>query len=296
MSDVLFVTAGPYTWGSSRMRAYWVAEKMGASAIEIDNLHNHMEEFSAAKSVIWQKSVDVELIESAPEKRHFWDVCDPVWWWSPSEARESAGLMHGIVCSSPALALDFQCWYTRGLPVSGGTAIHMIPDRLNLDHFPLRQAHADHEPVRFIWYGVAVNRSALHGAIINLARLAANGHKIELTVFDDRPDVGFQLVNNFPIRNLEWNLERENEVISSHDIALLPDYPGAWGRVKSNNKKLTAAACGLPVTNGEAYESLLEMVASASARQIGADKRRKNLIDFYQIEKSVEDWKRVLDD
>ena len=107
--------------------------------------------------------------------------------------------------------------------------------------------------MRFIWYGLAVNRVALFYGLVNLERLAANGHKIELTIMDDRPDQSWRVTDYFPIAHVQWRLEQENEIIANHDVAFLPPYPGPWGKVKSNNKTLTAWACGLPALSTHEY-------------------------------------------
>ena len=49
------------------------------------------------------------------------------------------------------------------------------------------------------------------------------------------------------IKHVPWLLDKEVEVIASHDLAFLPSYPGMWGRLKSDNKKVHAGLCGLHV-------------------------------------------------
>ncbi len=290
MSDVLFVTAGPYAWGSSRMRGYWIAQRMGAQVIEFDELPKRTAEFEAAKTIIWQKSVDPESIKATSDKQHFWDVCDPLWWWNPDAARWIADRVAGVVCSSIGLQRDFMAWY------GSGEKVHAIPDRLDLAHFPIRREHTDHRPIRFIWFGVSVNRVALYGAVITLSRAAANGYKVELTIYDDRPDFPFEPVNGFPIYHARWDVDHENEVIANHDIALLPKYPGPWGSVKSNNKWLTAWACGLPVTDGESYDQLWQLMDRADIRQREANVGHEKVQTLFAVDESVREWRAVLGD
>lgn len=279
---VLFIAAGPLAWGSSRMRAWWVAEEMGVDCVQFG------QPIAPDYDVyIWQKSVSLETIKSLPNARHYWDVCDPSWWWRPDECHEIVNHMMAVIASSEALADDFNDWDGRDL-------VTCIPDRLKLSHFHTQRQHKDVSPVRFIWFGVAVNRVALYGAIANLERLAANGHKIELTIYDNAPDVRFPISQLFPIYHSQWAAPGEVDTLASHDIALLPPYPGAWGKVKSNNKTLTAWACGLPTCDGVDYGHIKELVCDSEARMWQATAGRMTLEDEYTIDKSAAEWVRVL--
>lgn len=273
--NVVFVAAGPYSWGSSRMRAYWVAEKMGATVVQFG------QPLPDADVYVWQKSFDIEFIKAHQDKRHYWDVCDPIWWFSPGEVEALVHRIDGVVCSSWALADDLRAWsdYKDLLIIT-------IPDRLDLAHFPIKHQHGDGDTIRFIWYGVAVNRVSLHGALTNLARLTANGYQIELTLFDDRPDLQIGKFD-FPVYHVRWDVDTENAVISAHDIALLPPYPGPWGKVKSDNKYRTALACGLPYTTGLSYKELEMLISDFKQRQYFVDSRS---VDGYDVTKSAEEW------
>jgi hypothetical protein len=245
-----------------------------------------------ADAYIWQKYVNVGLVNQL-DGRHYWDVCDPSWWWQPNECREIAEGMTAVVASSAALADDFNNWYGQNKAVT-------IPDGLKLSHFHTQRQHADVSPVRFIWFGLAANRIALYGAMANLTRLVANGHKIELTIMDDRPDIRFEVVgNHFPVYHVKWELDREVEILSSHDIALLPPYPGPWGEVKSNNKQLTAWACGLPAHTDEVRESYSNY--SRMGRRVSNFRERQDIADSvakavkrFQVKDSAAAWLELI--
>ncbi len=284
--NICFVTAGPIEWASSRMRAFWVAEALRARrhnvAVLIDKtVLSH----PAHDAYIWQKKVDLPFVKSVSDIRHYWDVCDPSWWWQPNECREIAKHMTGIVASSQALANDFNEWYGENKAIC-------IPDRLKLAHFHTQRQHSDVSPVRFIWFGIAANRVALWGARANLERLVANGHKIELTIFDDRPDVRFNFSDAFPIYHVLWSLEKEVEVLAAHDIALLPPYPGPWGEVKSDNKMLTAGACLLPDVSGLDYAAMEYLMESPQSRENYG--KRLHRSGKFDIEQSAIEWEALL--
>jgi hypothetical protein len=270
------------------MRAFWVAPYMeDAQVVQYDAMGT--QPLPPADVYIWQKFVRVNRVKERPEARHYWDVCDPVWWFSPDEAREVLPLMDGFVASNEALERDFRKW--AQLPPDANMTT--IPDRLELSHFDKQRLHEDVSPVRLIWYGIALNRVSLHSALTNLDRLAANGHKFELTIFDDRPDVQFAASSRFPIYHVKWEYTKEADVLASHDIALLPPYPGPWGDVKSNNKKLTAWACGLPVSTGQYYELLKGMVEWREDRVTQVQTSLQ--MAKHDVRNSAQEWETLLD-
>ena len=286
--NIVFITAGPIEWASSRMRGYWVAEELrdrghDVMVYQFAARRRIWSEADDADAYIWQKLVDTEMVDELPGL-HFWDVCDPSWWWQPKECGEITRRAVTVVASSAALAADLECW-------DPAAACTHIPDCINFDHFEVFTAPHDYtDPVRLIWYGVAVNRVALWSVKAPLERLVANRHRIELTIMDDRPDVRFQLSDAFPIYHTQWSLQKEVEIISGHDIAVLPPYPGPWGRVKSNNKWLTAAACGLPAV-GDSYEDLLKLVTDPRTREV---RRNIWLEQAPDITDAGDHWERLL--
>jgi hypothetical protein len=290
--NTLFVTAGGMKWASSRMRAYWVVPYMDNA---VANPHEKVFEYGLTgdtvhDAIIFQKLYDqVAAAElRAAGKQVWWDICDPVWWWQPADVRGILANCDGVVCSTDELCQDLTEW-AREQGVKHCPPIHMIPDRLELSAFPIQHDYSKQSQVtRFIWYGMAANRIGLYGAIDNLHRLRANGHNISLTIFDDRPDVTLDL-GHIPVYHIGWSLENENRVIAEHDIALLPPYPGPWGRVKSNNRMLTAWACGIPDVNGEDYRDVVATIRSLRIRG-GVDRFPDNA----KVIHSARQWQELL--
>lgn len=284
---VCFVTFGDIEFASSRMRGYWPARALGANVVTWEQLEKE-EVIPDADIYIFQKRATPELIDHLQSlgKRVYWDVCDPVWWFQPEPSKEIAAKVDGIVASNPDLAFDCMEW--------SGRQVDVIADCLDMTHFPKRREHGDVTPVRLIWYGIAANRIALHAASANLFRLTKNGYRIELTIFDDLPgQPAHEVEGTCPVYYRRWSMKDENETLAAHDIALLPPYPGPWGKVKSNNKRLTAAASGLPVTTGECYGNVASLVADWTLRQDEAGINRELLANF-PIERAANEWRKVL--
>jgi len=284
-NSVLFITPGPISWASSRMRAYWIAEKMPYARVAPKPT---MEQLTSADVVIFVKRIDIDLVKQIHRngKRVYWDICDPTHWYNPKESREMVDEVDGIIASNAGLKHEFERWSVK--------SVHMIPDCIKLEHYKKQREHVLVRPTRFIWYGAGQNRFSLYGAMPALERLACNGVEISLTIYDDRPDEYERVTNTFPIYHGGWKLEQENAVIAAHDVAILPPYPGMWGKVKSDNKRLTAYACGLPFTDGENYEWLFELATCATARSEAAIEGMEYLKAHHLIENAVEMWSKIL--
>ena len=296
---ICFVSAGDIEWGSSRMRCYWPAEYMGADIVTFDEAWRHYKAQGSRHDVyIFQKHADVKTIRKYREEGSivFWDACDPSWWFSPRAVRAILEEVDGVVCSNESLTVDLIAWMEEnGIDDENELLVTTIPDRLELSHFPLRREHRDSNPVRLIWYGMAQNRVTIYAALANLDRLVANGYPIELTVMDNEPKARFQVSDNFPIYHIPWSLGGENEIIANHDIALLGHYPGPWGRVKSNNRQLTAWACGLPTTTGADYREIRELVKSAGFRRELAVEGMDTLHAQYDVKATASEWLELID-
>jgi len=294
--DILFITPGPVEqWASSRLRCTWVAKYIENSYV-IDGTQIHNTGIPKSKVYVWEKIGNPETMRLQREAGAlvFWDLCDPVWWFSTNDCREIVNNVSGVVLSNHDLRADFDQWI---LDNNISVMTECIPDRLLLQHYNKQKIHTlQHTtPVRFIWYGSAQNRVALFGAVAPLERLVADGFDIQLTIMDDRPDVRWDFTDKLPVYYTGWSLQHEVDIISSHDIALLPSYPGPWGAVKSNNKRLTAWACGLPATDGADYKYMFRLVDDPKERMLEARHGLTILQNEFDVKKSAIEWSEFID-
>lgn len=286
----LFLSAGPIEWGSARMRCYWPAKYMQDADVVVLPRQGEITVPMEYDTFIFQKygnpDIQAELIKQG--KKVYLDQCDPMWWFNDQKLMHRLfDNAHGAVFSSKALMNDFLKWW--GDDYNAVT----IPDRLDFDHFDRQKKHHWISPVRFIWYGVSVNRVALGAAFANLTRLRVNGYNVSLTVMDDRPDMPVTEINDIPILYTQWELDKEVAQIAAHDIALLPPYPGPWGKVKSNNKALTANACNVPHTTGEDYEELVRMMDHKYRKEY-ANQLLKVKGEYWDVQRSAEEWEAFI--
>jgi len=284
--SVCFVVTGPIHWASSRFRAYWPAEHMKDASVVV---YQNGAQLPRVDNYVFIKVADPNLARLVKEQgRLIWDLCDPIHWFDPVPAQEMVELADVLTASNEGLAADFGRWAERDVTV--------IPDRVNLNHYNRVKEHHDARPVRFVWYGSAQNRPSIFGALAPLMRLQRDGYDITLTIVDDKPDwqMRYNLTDS-PVFRAQWSLHTEIEIMMAHDIALLPPYPGIWGTVKSNNKKLTAWACGLPVVDGMRYdENLIKLVDSAMLRREAGHGGRAKVEEAHDVRQTARDWEALL--
>lgn len=284
---IIFIASGGIEWGSARMRCYWPARYMTDAHVITWDEYREERALPVADVYIWQKNVDVSAVEQV-DALHIWDVCDPLHWFSPEAVKRYVDKVDGIVTSNRGLADDLAKWSKRD-------DIRVIPDRLELSHFDKQREHADRWPVRFIWFGISANRGVLFGAWAILARLQAMGYDVSLTIMDEMINGALNYGKDLPVYHVRWELDHEVGILASHDIALLPPYPGPWGLVKSNNKALTAGACGLPVISHLTWhDGIRRLVESAATRQKAGESRRRQVKDLWSVEKSAAEWGQYL--
>lgn len=286
MKRIVFITYGDETTASSRLRAYWPAKYMENTTVIPASSGVQTADYDV---FIFQKVASVEAFKFAKDegKRVILDLCDPVWWFQPKEARQYLRYVDAVTFSNSELMYDFLEWAGKDAPQT-----HHIPDRIELSHYKHVKNHKKTSPVRLIWFGYAQNRHALLGAIPTLQRLAANGHNVQLTIFDDQPEIKWEV--GIPVQHMGWSIDCENEVIADHDIALLPPFPGRWGEVKSNNKRLTAWACGLPTVTGFDYAEIEALIKSHKLRAEKVATYEQILGDNYDVQQSARQWEQVI--
>lgn len=286
-ASVCFIAGGSMTNAGARLRAYWPAQFIEGAAV-----CTWADTPPPAAAYVFQKLVDLPLMQRlrANGAACFWDVCDPSWWFSPADVREVLAHATAVVASNEGLADDLREWDGR----PAGVEVHVIADRLLLSHYTRQAIHADREPVRLIWFGAAQNRMALYAAHANLQRLQAHGHRIALTICDNAPNAPMDIEGDYPVYYTRWALETEAATLAAHDIALLPPYPGPWGAVKSNNKRLSAWACNLPVTAGTDYEDVLTLVTDAGHRREMAAAGWRKVVACGQSQDSAQEWQTLI--
>ncbi len=287
----LFLAQGTMAWASSRYRAWWVAE--AAAWADGMLLRDALEDGVPAgyDAVIFPKTSSPParaLMRACRERGQlvFWDVCDPVWWLRPADARAVLPLVDWVVVSSSGLAEDLRA--ELGQPST------VIADRMAPGFHPTVKAHQHRARPVLLWYGQGWNRLAsLSGALLTLHRLAAEGVQFRLRVLDDgAPDELH--IDGVDVEYHRWRLESFHDELLAADVALTPPYPGPWGRMKSLNRRVTAWWAGLPTAEGAHPAHLKALLTDARFRaEVGAHNR--SLAETrYDVAQSAEEWEQLI--
>lgn len=291
-TKALFLAQGPIDWASSRYRAWWVAEVAAwADCILLDEALSGRA-VQGYDSVIFPKPCGSPVAELAKQCRQrgqlvIWDVCDPVWWLRPNDARSFAPLVDHVVVSSDGLARD--------LRHSLGMSSTVITDRmLPAFHPTIKNHRATAWPV-LLWFGQSWNRlPTLSGTLLTLHRLAAEGTRFRLRILDDGEHGHNIAIDGVDVEYHRWHLSTFHDELCAADVALVPPYPGPWGQMKSLNKKVSAWWAGLPTVGGENPALLKMLLNSARFRaQVGQHNRRL-AETCYDVSRSAQAWAQVI--
>lgn len=288
---VLFVAQGPIEWASSRYRAWWIAEAaewadcVQLSRLTIDATHD---------VVVWPKPCGVKEREVVMQlqdagKRIIWDICDPMHWLAPDDAREMLKLVDGVVTSSPGLAFALQ----HELQVQAT----VIADRMKPAFHPTAREHRESAAPVLLWFGQAWNRAqTLGSAALGLQRLMAQGLRFRLRILDDGAGGGVN-IDGIDVEYHRWRLDTFHEELTNADIALIPPYAGPWGVMKSDNKNASAMWAGLPSVDLQSWydvDHCVQLIEDARIRaEVGAKNRAIAKRD-YDIAQSVQEWEDYL--
>jgi hypothetical protein len=219
----------------------------------------------------------------------FWDLCDPIWWWNePEWVREFLDRCTGVVVSNACLANDFEA--------SFGIRPTVIRDRQ-----PFVKECRIHEDVpvpKMVWFGYAMNRGpCLSGVGILLSRLCYERVPFTFRVIDDHPStMGWDETRIWSDKceYVKWDESTIHQLLCECDVALLPPFPGPWGKMKSNNKAVSAWWAGLPVHDGQDYYELRDLLLKWGERKVEGVQNRMKAESQYEVSQSVDEWNRLL--
>lgn len=290
MSEYVFITAGTIDVASSRYRAFWPAQHIQGSAVyPIQHVSQSGLPISKdTKAVVFQKFANADMMKFCHDSgiKVIWDVCDPSWWFQPRECETLLKYADIVTGSSKALLDDLMGQYQY----DGSHAF--IPDAFDRKHY--REAGDYHRHpaaglLRFVWYGHENNRFTLLPYIPELERLA-NIYDVDvtLTIVDSRPNDNWAS-NYINIEHQRWTLDTEVAVVASHDLAFLPDYPGRWGKLKSDNRAIHAGYCGRHVYIPGRTDMALDALVQFDPTFID-----KDILKQHDAEVVAKQWKAVL--
>ena len=212
----------PVSWNSAfknsaseRFRCDWLLPHLPAEKYDGSQDPNDFD------VVIYQKGFRPDMLAKQHGLLTVFDATDPFWLVS---TQSEIGFLFDSV--------DLITVSTRGLADSlekiCPIPVYVIPDGHNLQYYSVAKVHSDRRPT-FVWYGYSQNWEQVEDLLG-----AISGYN--LIVISDKP-VGMG-------RWIKWDVDTVNAEIIQGDIVLCPPDPLGF---KSNNKKITAWALGMPV-------------------------------------------------
>lgn len=262
--------------GSSRIRGTWLANHWPeAELFKIGKVYD---------TVIFQKAYHLDFMKIFPGVKIL-DLCDPDW-LEGKPVKEAIELCDAVTCSSEALR-EFLSKITE-------KPVVFIPDRVDLTAHTERKAHTGRAE-RVVWFGYHGNHKVLDGALMTLRRM-----NLGITIISDMPYYPQGNVEGIDdewfaknVRNIKYDPETANqEIVDGGDIVINPKIDNGRFKFKSENKTYISWALGMPVAKDS---DDIERFMDPEERQKEADLRRKEVEEKYDVRKSVEEFKAVID-
>ena len=257
---------------------------IGSSRIRCDWPINYWPEAERFKQgvkydvVIFQKAYWVDFAKVFTGVKIL-DMCDPDW-LDGNKVVEMIQHVDAITTSSMELAKYISSICDK--PVA------FIPDRIDPSFHRQKKQHVGRAKSA-VWFGYAHNFPALDSAVKALADL-----KLDLIVISNQPyHAPTSLVDKINVINFTWGAETVNDDILRGDIVINPKLPTGRFKFKSDNKTITSWALGMPVAlNDKDLKAFVE----ESGRKAEVEKRLKEVADQYDVKRSVEEYKHLIDE
>lgn len=252
--------------GSTRIRSTWV-HKYWPEAEEwiIGRKYD---------ALIFQKVYWDEMMENFKGVKIL-DMCDPDW-MEGRDVMQHAHLVDAITTSTEPLAE-----YMR--KIVPGKLVKCIPDRIDLKaHTTIKKTHRK-KFNNLVWFGYAHNAHYLEPTFDYLEGKT-------LTIYSDtmiNPPSGCKV----ELKWKKYEYKKLHSKLIEFDAALMPVRSDYKAQFKSNNKRLTCKALGLPII--EVPEDL-ERLKDKQSREESAKIGLKEIKDKWNCKLSVQEYKDII--
>lgn len=213
------------------------------------------------------------------------DVCDPDWTQSPDiYIKETLDGVDGIVVPTEALK--------ELIETMTKTPVRVIKDRFDLDEFPEPKKHTKRAD-SLVWFGYSQNTQLLKFAIPSL-----ESRNLGITVISNEDPMAYMWANDSNAYQSKYTyikFEQDTlyENLQAHDLCIFPKGFRPEDKYKSENKTVIAQLCGIPVVSDS---DQLDQLIDPEARNAYIDNVYKDLRKEYDAQKSVEEYKRFIDE
>jgi len=263
---------------SPRIRARWVCQYWdGAEVYDGSQALSEYDVFVFQKAYLTKTPRQLAARYRGPDRLMAFDCCDPEF----ADPNKIDRLMRMLdlmdFCVVPTAPLAQ--WFAPWLPT------YIIKDRIDLAVHASKTG--DEEPlvddgIGVLWLGGHQNYPALDGMLPDLQR-----YGIQLVTLSDRPHP-----SGLPW--IQWeSVEQANDVIRRADIVVNPQPEEGAFRYKSDNKTVTAWACGVPVAHDIEELRFLLPLDPQRRLEIGHEYRQKVEQD-HDCRISAQEWQEII--
>jgi hypothetical protein len=262
---------GKFDIGSSTIRCDWVIRHwMEAERYKMGQKYD---------VVIYQKAYWVDHMKAFKGIKIL-DLCDPDWLDFGSSIVECLQEVDAVTTSSQAIAeyivklTDKPVWF--------------IPDRVDMNMHKSQKQHTARAKA-VAWFGYAHNLQVLDQCIKPIIDLG-----LELIVISNNPyHPPSAFASKLDLTNYTWSADTVNDDILKADIVINPKLSGLRFRYKSSNKTIKSWALGLPVAlNDEDLKRFID----PDNRKLEVEKNLAEIMEKWQVQKSVEEYKNLIDE
>lgn len=208
------------------------------------------------------------------------DICDPDW-LDGILIKETVDAMDAVVAPTQPI-IDFIKQLTH-------KPVKIIKDRFDLAEFPKPKIH-EGKLKKVVWFGYMHNAEVLKTAILSLAN-----RNLQLIVISDQDPQSWHWANTDEYRNMytfyKYNQKNLYAQLQEADVCILPKGWRPRDKFKSENKKVIAQLCGLPVAH--TAEELDKLVTAESRNKLSEAVYTKVKAD-YDVKKSVAEYKKLI--
>jgi len=254
----------PNSVGSSRIRGKWVVKYWPEAEIY---------KFGKAyEAIIFQKVYWPQFLREYQGIKIL-DLCDPDH-FGGREIKGTIDLCDAVVTSTPVLQKHIAQFTDK--------PVVCIPDRVDFsEHQNIKKEHR-RTVQEAVWFGYSHNFGTVK---TSMQYLRARGIKFKVIADRDLRNADKNVVPK------TWDTKEIHAELIKSDIAVFPQYEEGKYQFKSNNKTLTCWALRLPVV---ATPADFEALKSREARIEEAEEKYQYVKEFYDVKRSVEDYKKLI--
>lgn len=165
----------------------------------------------------------------------------------------------------------------------------IIKDRLDLNIYNKVKKHVDKKSYKILWHGSHGNLNSIDLARVDLEKLGLEFDITLVCIFDGITQHSVKPFQNVTVIPVEWTNQNVIDELLKSDVSINPRYDN-WKSYKSNNKTITAWACGIPCTERDFYDGIKKYLSNTDLRNEEAKTQRAIIEKDYDVKLTAKEW------